>query len=85
MFDVLKYFKIQLKYKNIELKKYILKAIEATKIKLSNYYNKTQSALGYLYNKTTLLYFINSNTNLRNLLKKQSSINLLKRIFTKIY
>jgi len=38
----------------------MLKAIEATKIKLSNYYGKTQDALDHLYNKTTLLHSINN-------------------------
>jgi len=36
------------------------KAIEATKIKLSNYYNRTQSALDHLYSKTTLLHLMNN-------------------------
>jgi len=38
----------------------MLKAIETTKMKLSNYYDRTQDALDYLYNKTTLLHSINS-------------------------
>jgi len=38
----------------------MLKAIETTKIKLSNYYDKTQDALNHLYNKTTLFHLINS-------------------------
>jgi len=38
----------------------MLKAIETTKMKLLNYYNKTQDTLDHLYNKTTLLHSINS-------------------------
>jgi len=38
----------------------MLKAIEATKMKLSNYYDKTQNALNHLYNKAILFHSINS-------------------------